>query len=52
VSREAGLADPRDWLVLALVQRRRARTQLEIAAQLGIDKSTLCHCLTGWNGTG
>ena len=42
VSREAGLADLRDWLVLALISSDDAqRTQLEIATQLGIDKSTL-----------
>jgi DNA-binding MarR family transcriptional regulator len=41
VSREAGLADLRDWLVLALVSDGTQRTQLEIANQLGIDKSTL-----------
>jgi MarR family transcriptional regulator, transcriptional regulator for hemolysin len=41
VSREAGLADLRDWLVLALVSDGVPRTQLEIATQLGIDKSTL-----------
>jgi DNA-binding MarR family transcriptional regulator len=42
VSREAGLADLRDWLVLALISGDGAqRTQLEIANQLGIDKSTL-----------
>jgi DNA-binding MarR family transcriptional regulator len=41
VSREAGLADLRDWLVLALVSDGTQRTQLEIATQLGIDKSTL-----------
>jgi MarR family transcriptional regulator, transcriptional regulator for hemolysin len=41
VSREAGLADLRDWLVLALVRDGVPRTQLEIANHLGIDKSTL-----------
>lgn len=41
VSREAGLADLRDWLVLALVSDGTKRTQLDIAHQLGIDKSTL-----------
>ena len=42
VSREAGLADLRDWLVLALITGDgKQRTQLEIATQLGIDKSTL-----------
>jgi DNA-binding MarR family transcriptional regulator len=42
VSREAGLADLRDWLVLALITGDEAqRSQLEIATQLGIDKSTL-----------
>ena len=42
MSREAGLADLRDWLVLALISGDGTqRTQLEIATQLGIDKSTL-----------
>jgi DNA-binding MarR family transcriptional regulator len=42
VSRDAGLADLRDWLVLALISGDDTqRTQLEIATQLGIDKSTL-----------
>src|ERR1700733_8520834 len=42
VAREAGLADLRDWLPLALVSGDGTqRTQLEIATQLGIDKSTL-----------
>jgi DNA-binding MarR family transcriptional regulator len=41
VSREAGLADLRDWLVLALIADGTDRTQLEIAAHLDIDKSTL-----------
>jgi DNA-binding MarR family transcriptional regulator len=42
VSKDAGLADLRDWLVLALISSDEAqRTQLEIATGLGIDKSTL-----------
>ena len=42
VSRDAGLADLRDWLVLALISSDGTqRTQLQIATQLGIDKSTL-----------
>jgi DNA-binding MarR family transcriptional regulator len=42
VSRDAGLTDLRDWLVLALISSDGVqRTQLEIATQLGIDKSTL-----------
>ena len=42
VSRDAGLADLRDWLVLALISGDGTqRTQLDIATQLGIDKSTL-----------
>jgi DNA-binding MarR family transcriptional regulator len=41
VSRAAGLADLRDWLVLALVGDGSPRTQLEIARELGIDKTTL-----------
>jgi DNA-binding MarR family transcriptional regulator len=45
VSREAGLADLRDWLVLALISDGPQRTQLEIANQLGIDKTTLVSLL-------
>jgi DNA-binding MarR family transcriptional regulator len=45
VSREAGLADLRHWLVLALVSDGPKRTQLEIAKQLGIDKTTLVSIL-------
>jgi DNA-binding MarR family transcriptional regulator len=45
VSREAGLADLRHWLVLALVSGGAQRTQLEIARQLGIDKTTLMSIL-------
>ncbi|MGV9378241.1 MarR family winged helix-turn-helix transcriptional regulator [Nonomuraea sp. NPDC003707] len=41
VSRAAGLADLRDWLVLALVSDGSQRTQLEIARELDIDKTTL-----------
>ena len=41
VSREAGLTDLRDWLVLVMAGDPGQRTQLEIATQLGIDKSTL-----------
>lgn len=41
VSRQAGLADLRDWLVLALISDGPQRTQLEIATELGIDKTTL-----------
>src|ERR1700730_18256672 len=42
VSRDAGLADLRDWLVLALISGDGTqRSQLEIATHLGIDKSTL-----------
>jgi MarR family transcriptional regulator, transcriptional regulator for hemolysin len=42
VARDAGLADLRDWLVLALISGDGTqRTQLEVATQLGIDKSTL-----------
>jgi DNA-binding MarR family transcriptional regulator len=40
-ARDAGLADLRDWLVLALIGDGTERTQLEIATHLGIDKSTL-----------
>jgi DNA-binding MarR family transcriptional regulator len=45
VSREAGLADLRHWLVLALVSDGPPRTQLEIARQLAIDKTTLVSIL-------
>ncbi|MFB2582995.1 MarR family winged helix-turn-helix transcriptional regulator [Herbiconiux sp. P15] len=38
---EHGLADLRDWLVLNLAGDGTQRTQLEIATQLGIDKSTM-----------
>ena len=41
VAREHGLADLRDWLVLTLTSDGRQRTQLEIASQLKIDKSTM-----------
>jgi DNA-binding MarR family transcriptional regulator len=45
VSRDAGLSDLRHWLVLALVSGGPQRTQLEIAKQLGIDKTTLMSIL-------
>ena len=38
---EHGLADLREWLVLNLAGDGTQRTQLEIATQLGIDKSTM-----------
>src|ERR1700730_8874067 len=42
VSRDAGLADLRDWLVLALISGDGTqRTQLQIAGQLRIHKTTL-----------
>jgi DNA-binding MarR family transcriptional regulator len=41
VTRDAGLADLRDWLVLALISDDAGRTQGEIAAELSIDKTTL-----------
>jgi len=40
-ARQAGLADLRVWLVLALIGDGADRTQFEIATHLGIDKSTL-----------
>jgi DNA-binding MarR family transcriptional regulator len=45
VSRDAGLNDLRDWLVLALISDGARRTQLEVATQLGIDKTTLMSLL-------
>ncbi|QUQ68849.1 MarR family winged helix-turn-helix transcriptional regulator [Kutzneria sp. CA-103260] len=45
VSRDAGLADLRDWLVLALISKGPERTQLEIATELGVDKTTLVSIL-------
>jgi DNA-binding MarR family transcriptional regulator len=41
VARDAGMADLRDWLVLALTDEATPRSQGEIAAELAIDKSTL-----------
>jgi DNA-binding MarR family transcriptional regulator len=41
VAKSAGLVDLRDWLVLAVVSDGIQRTQLDIARQLGIDKTTL-----------
>jgi len=41
VSRNSGLTDLRDWLVLALIDDGSERTQAEIAAELSIDKTTL-----------
>jgi DNA-binding MarR family transcriptional regulator len=52
VSRRAGLADLRDWLVLALINDGSKRTQLEIATHLGIDKSTLGLVLDRLEGRG
>lgn len=45
VSRDAGLADLRDWLVLELISTGPERTQLEIATELGVDKTTLVSIL-------
>jgi DNA-binding MarR family transcriptional regulator len=45
VSRDAGLNDLRDWLVLELISTGPERTQLEIAAELGVDKTTLVSIL-------
>ncbi|MDR6972903.1 MarR family transcriptional regulator [Leifsonia shinshuensis] len=41
VTRDAGLVDLRDWLVLALISDGGERTQGQIAAELSIDKTTL-----------
>ncbi|MDO0929554.1 MarR family transcriptional regulator [Streptomyces sp. TG1A-8] len=45
VAREAGLSDLRHWLVLALIADGPARTQLQIATELGIDKTTMVSIL-------
>src|SRR5258708_3693245 len=45
VSREAGLSDLRHWLVLALITDGPERTQLQIATELGIDKTTMVSIL-------
>ncbi|KJC63740.1 hypothetical protein TZ00_14505 [Agreia bicolorata] len=45
VAKAAGLADLRDWLVLSVVTDGIPRTQLEIARQLRIDKTTLVSVL-------
>ena len=45
VAKAAGLADLRDWLVLSVVTDGIPRTQLEIARELGIDKTTLISVL-------
>jgi DNA-binding MarR family transcriptional regulator len=50
VARAAGLADLRDWLVLSVVTDGIPRTQLEIARQLGIDKTTLIAVLDRLEG--
>lgn len=38
---EQGLTDGRDWLVLTVLADGAARTQLDVARLLGIDKTTL-----------
>ena len=40
-SRDHGLSDGRDWLVLTALSDGARRTQLELARLLGIDKTTL-----------
>ena len=40
-SRDHGLTDGRDWLVLTALSDGARRTQLELARLLGIDKTTL-----------
>ena len=50
VAKAAGLADLRDWLVLSVVTDGIPRTQLEIARQLGIDKTTLIAVLDRLEG--
>jgi DNA-binding MarR family transcriptional regulator len=52
VAKAAGLADLRDWLVLSVVTDGIPRTQLEIARQLGIDKTTLISVLDRLEGHG
>ncbi|CAD5991329.1 MarR family winged helix-turn-helix transcriptional regulator [Agreia sp. COWG] len=52
VAKAAGLADLRDWLVLSVVTDGIPRTQLEIARQLGIDKTTLIAVLDRLEGHG
>ncbi|WP_176223234.1 MarR family winged helix-turn-helix transcriptional regulator [Agreia pratensis] len=50
VAKTAGLVDLRDWLVLSVVTDGIPRTQLEIARQLGIDKTTLIAVLDRLEG--
>lgn len=41
MARAAGIADHRHWLVLAAIADREPRTQLELANELSLDKTTL-----------
>ena len=41
MAQEYGLSGQRDWIVLALLRDGKRRTQLEIGAELGLDKTTL-----------
>ncbi|MDF1479935.1 MarR family transcriptional regulator [Leifsonia sp. H3M29-4] len=52
ITREAGLTDLRDWLVLALISDGAGRTQGEIAAELSIDKTTLVAVLDRLQASG
>jgi DNA-binding MarR family transcriptional regulator len=52
VCREWGLADHRDWLVLATVGDGERRTQYELSQALCIDKSTLMAIVDRLEGQG
>jgi DNA-binding MarR family transcriptional regulator len=52
VCREWGLADHRDWLVLATVGDGERRTQFELSQALHIDKSTLMAIVDRLEGQG
>ncbi|MFC5502953.1 MarR family winged helix-turn-helix transcriptional regulator [Lysinimonas soli] len=45
LAREAGLSDLRAWFILSLASDGTERTQLEICAELGIDKTTMVSLL-------